>query len=156
MDDKKLVIVRTFDAPRERVWKAWTDPKELAAWWGPRGVTNPECEVDLNVGGTLYIVMLAGKELGALAGQRWPMKGVFKEIVPNETLTFENNAVSATGEVLIQGETTVRLENAENGKTKLTVTSYGRGMVPEAAQMLEGMEAGWNQSIDKLAEFLEK
>ena len=62
---RELTITRTFDAPRELVWKAWTDPKMLERWWGPRGVTNPTCEFDATKGGEIYIVMEAGKELGS-------------------------------------------------------------------------------------------
>ena len=61
---KELTITRIFDAPRDLVWKAWTDQKILQKWWGPKGVTNPICEWDARLGGNIYIVMLAGKELG--------------------------------------------------------------------------------------------
>ncbi len=69
---KDLIITRTFDVPRELAWKAWTDPKLMAKWWGPRGVTNPTCKLNAKPGGEIYIVMLAGKELGNFAGQKWP------------------------------------------------------------------------------------
>ncbi|MDE1925098.1 MAG: SRPBCC domain-containing protein [Patescibacteria group bacterium] len=151
--EKEITITRLFDASRERVWKAWTDPERLSQWWGPRGVTNPVCEVDPRVGGAVHIVMLAGKELGALAGQRWPMQGTFLEVVEPERLDFENNAVAEDGTVMLEGETTVVLEDM-GGKTRLTLTTRAKGMVPQAPQMLEGMEAGWTQSIDKLGELL--
>lgn len=51
------------DAPRAMVWKAWTDPRIVTKWWGPRGVTVSTCEVDARRGGKIDIVMLAGKEL---------------------------------------------------------------------------------------------
>ena len=152
--DKALVIERTLNAPREKIWKAWIDPVELAKWWGPRGVTNPVCEVDARVGGTMHIVMLAGKELGEMAGQRWPMKGIIREFAPPERLVFSNSAVAEDGTVLLEGETTVLLEEAPGGKTKLTLTTRAKGLAPQAPQMLEGMEAGWTQSIDKLGEYI--
>ena len=152
---KELTLTRELDAPRELVWRAWTDPELLAKWWGPRGVTNPEYKVDARVGGTMYVVMLAGEELGELAGQRWPMKGVFQEIQEPEKLVFTNQAIDEAGNVLIDGLTTVTLAE-ENGKTKLTLTTTGKGLVPQASQMLEGMEAGWSQSLDKLSEILTK
>ena len=154
MDERTVTIERVLNAPRDKVWKTWTDPEKLAKWWGPKGVTNPECQVDLRVGGTIYVVMLAGPELGPLSGQRWPMKGTFKEIVPNEKLVFENNAVAEDGTKLLEGETTVVLADADGGKTKLTLTTYAKGLVPQAPQMLAGMEMGWTQSIDKLTELL--
>ncbi len=150
---KEITIVRTLDASRERVWKAWTDPKELAQWWGPNGVTIPTSEVDLRVGGTLYIVMLAGKELGPLAGQKWPMKGVFTEIVESEKLVFSNDALDEAGNVLLSGVTTITFEE-ESGKTKLTVITSAAGDAPGTDMMLQGMEPGWNQQLDKLGKFL--
>ncbi len=150
---KEVVITRVFNAPRELVFKAWTDPALLAQWWGPRGVTNPECEIDVRVGGAIHVVMLAGDELGGLAGQRWPMKGVFQEIEAPGKIVFTNQAVDEDGNVLIDALTTVVLED-EDGKTKLTLTNTAKGVAPQAPQMLEGMEAGWSQSIDKLTELL--
>ena len=151
MENKKTVSLNRFiNASPEKVWQAWTDPKILSQWWGPDYVTNPICEIDLKVGGTIYVVMLAGKELGALAGQRWPMKGTFKEIIPNKKLVFINNAVDEQGNILLEGETTVLLEESEN-KTNLTLTATTEGRVPQAPQMLEGMEMGWSQGLDKLA-----
>jgi uncharacterized protein YndB with AHSA1/START domain len=55
--EASIVITRIFDAPRELVWKAWTDPKHMAQWWGPQGFTNPVCELDVRVGGAWRIVM---------------------------------------------------------------------------------------------------
>jgi uncharacterized protein YndB with AHSA1/START domain len=151
---KELIITRVFDAPRALVFKAWTDPKLLAQWWGPRGVTNPECEVDVHVGGSIRVVMLAGEELGSLAGQRWPMQGEFREIHEPEKIVFTNQAVDDEGNILIDGLTTVLLEEAGDGKTKLTLTNTAKGVAPQAPQLLEGMDQGWNQSIDKLTELL--
>lgn len=79
---RELDITRTFDASLDIVWRAWTDSKLVAKWWGPRGVTNPVCEVDAMPGGKINIVMLAGKELGPAEGMKWPMIGVFKEVTP--------------------------------------------------------------------------
>lgn len=147
---RELTLTRVFDAPREAVWKAWTDPGELAAWWGPDGVTNPECTVDARVGGSIRVVMLAGPSLGPLAGERWPMEGEFTELKEPERLVFRNNAVTEDGRVLIEGTTTVTLEDAGGGKTKLTLHVEAKGIAPEAPSMLAGMEAGWTQSIEKL------
>ena len=149
-NEKEITIERVFNAPREKVWKAWTDPVELAKWWGPNGVTNPVCEVDARVGGAMHIVMLAGAELGSLAGQRWPTKGVIRELVAPERLVFSNNAVAEDGTILLEGETTVLLEDIGDGKTKLTLKARAKGAAPQAPQMLAGMEMGWTQSIQKL------
>ena len=63
---------------------------------------------------------------------------------------FSNIAIDKDGNHLLEGETTVILEE-QGDKTKLTLTRYAKGMVPFAPQMLAGMEAGWSQSLDKLA-----
>jgi uncharacterized protein YndB with AHSA1/START domain len=152
MDNERTVMIeRVFNAPRERMWRAWIDPAQLAQWWGPKDVTTPECRVDARVGGEIYAVMLAGPELGPLAGQRWPMKGVFKEVIENEKLVFANNAVAEDGTILIEGETTVFLEDVGSGKTKMTLTARGVGKAPQAPQMLAGMQQGWAESIEKLS-----
>ncbi len=149
-NNKTITLNRIINASLEKVWQVWTDPKMLSKWWGPDYITNPVCEVDLKVGGTIHIVMLAGKELGSLAGQRWPMKGTFKEIIPNSKLVFANNAIDEQGNILLEGETTVLLEESK-GKTNLTLTTSAEGRVTQAPQMIAGMEMGWSQSLDKLA-----
>ncbi len=140
-------IVRVFDAPRALVWQAWTDPKMMAQWFGPRGFTSSVPEWDLRVGGALRIVM-HGPD-----GNDYPMKGTFREIVTPERLAYSFIAVDQDGNHLLEGETTVTLaEHA--GKTTMTLKSHAVGHVPIAPQMLAGMNAGWNQSIDKLGELV--
>jgi len=140
-----IVITRVIDASRELVWRAWTDPKMMAQWFGPRGFTASVPELDVRVGGALRIVM-HGPD-----GNDYPMKGVFREVVAPERLVFSNFAVDNDGNHLLEGETVVTLTEA-GGKTSLTVTSHMVGLVPIAPQMLAGMEAGWTQSIDKMEE----
>src|ERR1700722_16601772 len=89
---KQETFERTLDATPERVWKAWTDPEELTQWWGPDNVTIPECEVDLRIGGTFYIVMEAGEAMGPYKGTKWPMRAEFTEVVPNSKLTYNGKA----------------------------------------------------------------
>src|SRR5260370_17380009 len=79
---RELVITRVFDAPRELVWKAWTDPKHMAQWWGPQGFTNPVCELDVRRGGALRIVMRAPD-----AAQH-PMRGGFPEVLYPDRLAL--------------------------------------------------------------------
>lgn len=148
-NEKKIELTRDINALPEKVWQAWTDPKVLTKWWGPDGVTTPICDIDLRVGGEINTVMLAGKELGALAGQRWPMRGIFEEIIPNKRLVFKNNAVDESGNILIEGKTIVILEPNQNA-TKLTMISDAKGRVPQTLEMIGGMEMGWSQSLDKL------
>jgi uncharacterized protein YndB with AHSA1/START domain len=140
---RELVITRIFDAPPHVVFKMWTDSTHLARWWGPSGFTNPVCEVDARPGGAIRIVMRSpdGVEHG--------MKGVFREVVEPERLAFTNVAVDQAGNHLLEGFTTVTFAE-HKGKTKLTLETSAAGLVPEAVQMLKGMEEGWSQSLDRL------
>jgi uncharacterized protein YndB with AHSA1/START domain len=88
---REVVITRVFDAPRGLVFKAWTDPKHMAQWWGPRGFTNPICELDARVGGAWRIVMRSP------AGIEYPCGGVYREIVEPERLVFTNIATDNDG-----------------------------------------------------------
>jgi uncharacterized protein YndB with AHSA1/START domain len=145
--ERELTITRVFDAPRELVFKAWTDAKHLAQWWGPRGFTNPVCEIDARVGGTLRIHMRAPD------GSVYPMKGEIRELVAPERLVFTNIAIDEAGNHIIEGLTTVTFAD-EGGKTKMTLHTRGTGMVERAADYLKGMEMGWTQSIDRLEALL--
>ena len=142
-----VAITRVFDAPPALVWQAWTDPKHTANWFGPRGFTSSVPELSVRAGGALRIVM-HGPD-----GNDYPMKGIFSEVKPPEKLVFSNVAIDKDGNHLLEGETTVILEE-QGGKTKLTLHTYAKGMVPFAPQMLAGMEAGWIQSLDKLDELV--
>ncbi|MGD0729309.1 MAG: SRPBCC domain-containing protein [Candidatus Micrarchaeaceae archaeon] len=153
-DRKELVITRTFDAPRALVWKAWTDPTILKKWWGPRGVTNPTCEWDARPQGKINIVMLAGKELGNFEGQEWPMEGTFNEVVPETRLVFRSNALDDVKNIMIETEVTVDFEELGN-KTKMKLHILVIRAGPKSEFALQGMEIGWNQSIDKLVEQLQ-
>ena len=145
--DREVVIKRTFDAPRELVFTAWTDSRHMAQWWGPRGFTNPVCEIEPRVGGAIHVVM-RGPD-----GTDHAMRGVFREFVRPERLAFTNEAVDTEGNLLLEGYTIVSFV-ADGEKTKVTLQTRATGRVPLAPQMLSGMEAGWSQSLDKLAEFL--
>jgi len=151
-EHKELTLTRIYDTPREMVWKAWTDPKLVQQWWGPNGVTNPTCEWDATPGGNIHLVMLAGRELGPMAGQEWPMTGEFEQLQEPEKIVFTASAIMDDKEVL-KHRTTVTLEE-QDGKTKMTVHIVVIKTTPEAAGPLQGMEMGWNQQLDKLGESL--
>jgi len=146
--NKELTLVRTFDAPRETVWKYWTDESLIQQWWGPNGVTNPTCVWEAKPQGKIHIVMLAGKELGPMAGQEWPMTGEVEEVMAPKRLVFIANAIM-DGKSVLEHRTTVTLEEVQN-RTKMTVHIVVTMTTPEAAGPLQGMEQGWNQQLDKL------
>src|SRR5262245_47426987 len=99
--EREVTITRVLAAPRELVFRAWTDPVHLAQWWGPKGFTNPVCEIDVRVRGALRIVMRAPD------GSEYAVKGEFLEVVPPQRLVFTNIAVDQDGSHLIESVTTV-------------------------------------------------
>ncbi len=141
--ERELVLTRVLDAPRELVFRMWTDPRHVAKWWGPMGFTNPVCEMDVRPGGELRIVMRAPD------GTDYPMIGTYREIVAPERLVFTNSAIDAQGNPLLDGVTVVTFTE-RGGKTELTVQTHAIALVPLAVRMLEGMDAGWRQTLDRL------
>ena len=127
----------------------WTDPKHRAQWWGPKGFTNPICELDARPGGKIRIVMRGPK--GSDYDKDFPMPGTSRAVVPNERLVFMAVAEDDAGNHLIESLTRVTFEE-QGGKTKLTLHASAIGLARIAVQMLAGMEAGWSGSLDKLAE----
>jgi uncharacterized protein YndB with AHSA1/START domain len=154
---KEVVFEREFDASLGEVWDAWTDPEKLKQWWGPDAVSIPECEMDLRIGGRIYIVMEATEAMGPYKGTRWPMEGKFTAIEKNAKLFYTAKAwtegAEKTTEIDQEHELTF---SSENGKTKMklkvTLTKIG----PNAEAAVQGMQYGFNQQFDKLAKFLSK
>ena len=141
--ERELILTRVLDAPRELVFRMWTDPQHVAKWWGPMGFTNPVCEMDVRPGGALRIVMRAPD------GTDYPMIGTYREIVAPERLVFTNSAVDGQGNPVLDGVTVVTFTE-RGGKTELTVQTHAIALVPLAVRMLEGMDAGWRQTLDRL------
>ena len=146
---KEFVITREFAAPRELVFKAWTDAKHLAQWWGPRGFTNPVCEWDARPGRNIYVVMRAPN------GADYPMGGEFREIVAPERLVFTSGALDEKGNMLFEFLHTVTFVE-RNGKTTLTIRSRVIKTTAEANKYIGGFEAGMTQSLERLAAWLTK
>jgi uncharacterized protein YndB with AHSA1/START domain len=145
--EREITITRLFDAPPALVFRAWTEAALLAQWWGPKGFSNPVCEIDARVGGALRIHMRAPD------GAIYPMKGEIREIVPPKRLAFTNIAVDEAGHHIIEGFTTVTFAD-EGGKTRLTLHTRGSAVAEKAVAYLQGMETGWTMSIDKLQALL--
>jgi uncharacterized protein YndB with AHSA1/START domain len=149
LQKKELKITRILNTPRELVFEAWTNPKHLAEWWGPKGFTNPVCEADAKPGGKIYI------EMKGPNGIVYPMKGMFKEIIKPEKIVFVSSAVDKNGNEIFEVLNTVTFAN-ENGKTKLTLHAVVDDISDEARPYIDGMDQGWSQSIDKLEAFVTK
>jgi len=153
---RELVITRLLDAPRELVWKAWTEPEHLMRWWGPKDFTAPACKIDLRVGGK-YLFCMRSPE-----GQEFWSAGVYREIIEPERLVYTDQLADEKGNPVpashygMPGDwpeemlVTVTFEESD-GKTRMTLRHVG--LPPEMGEMAE---AGWNGSLDKLAEVVEK
>ncbi len=150
---ERLVITRVFDAPRELVWRAWTEPKYVMQWWGPKGFTAPVCKMDFRVGGKSLFCMRSPD------GQECWNAIEYREIVPQEKIVSlmyfadsEGNKVEAAElgieHEAIDGAYDVTLfEDLGNGRTKLTQI----GNEPMESAKESGQLEGWNQILDKIA-----
>ena len=144
----QITITRVINADRATVFKAWTDAKQLAVWWGPRGFSTPVCRADARSGGEIYI------EMRGPDGVVYPMRGNFQEVVPPERIVFVSAALDKDGNPLFEVLNTVTFA-AQEKKTTLTLHARVLTKTPMADQYLVGMEIGWNQTLDRLAEFNE-
>ena len=140
----ELSLTRRVSAPPEIVFRAWTDAKQLAEWWGPRGFTNPRCEVDARVGGAIRIDMRAPD------GVVYPMRGRFVEIDEPHRLVFETAALDGNGKPMFEVLNTVTFTAVRNG-TEISLVAEVTRTTPEAPRYLSGMSQGWSQSLDRLA-----
>jgi uncharacterized protein YndB with AHSA1/START domain len=146
----EMLMSRVVLAPRELVWKAWTDPAHLAKWWGPRGFTNPRCEVDLRVGGALHIDMQRPD------GTIHAMTGRFLEIVPPERLVFTAIPLDDDGKAIFEATNAIQFH--EQGLiTRIDVrATVEKIQHPFALRFLAGREQGWSESLYRLADQLEE
>ncbi|MBI3542135.1 MAG: SRPBCC domain-containing protein [Deltaproteobacteria bacterium] len=142
-DRAPLIIKRLFHAPRTQVFDAWTDPKHLARWWGPREFTNPVCKLDARPGGAIDIHMRAPD------GTLYPMKGEVREVKRPERFVFTGVVEDERGNVVLENLNTVTLAE-KNGITTLTLTVKTLVATEAAAPKLAGMEEGWTQSLERL------
>ena len=140
----ELEFVRTYDAPRQLVWEAWTDPDQIAQWWGPRGVTTPResIELDLRPGGRMAFDMVDDA-----TGARYPNSGTFLEVEPPERLVWADDGFAdGSG----KGTATVTFAEVDASTTALTVH-----LVADFSESVRaGAERGWGTQLDKLAEYL--
>ncbi len=150
--DREILIVRTFDAPRDLVWEMWSRAEHLAHWWGPKGWTLPVCEVDFRPGGTWFYCM-QGPDGMLSCGKSFyeeiekPSRIVLRDIfVDREGNPLEGLPEAKTSTLFLEqdGKTTVR-------STVLYATKADRDRVVEM-----GMEAGIDQTLDRLEAYLQK
>ena len=142
--DRQILITRIFDAPRERVFAAWTDPDQVAAWYGPEHFDTPResVRIDLRVGGRYELTMV---QRGS--GAEHPLRYEIVELVEPELIVLRCGPMPEIG--LPEG-TVTRVEFHDHGeKTRMTLSD---GPYPTAGG--DGAEAGWNGALDKLGALL--
>ncbi len=148
--DRRVVVTRTFAAPRRMVFEAWTDPEQLKAWWGPDQWDLPVCEIDLRPGGTWFYGMR-----GPDGMESWG-KATYQEIVEAERLVYVDTFVSKDG-ARLEGmpELHVEISFADDGEgTRVTMTTtFGTAEARQQVLALGAME-GWNQTLNRLTEHL--
>lgn len=152
MQESQLKVSRSFAAPQEALWKAWTEPEHFKQWYGPTGFTVPVCEIDLKLGGCHFWSMRAPN------GQEMFYAGEYLEISPMDKLVYSDAMVDAEGNPLDPAamgmpegmrasmDVTVTFEH-QDGMTTVTVSHVASGPEDRAG-------SGWEMAFDKLAEAL--
>jgi uncharacterized protein YndB with AHSA1/START domain len=132
---REITITRVFDAPRERVWRAWTEPAEIARWWGKRGWSTPPESVTLDVrpGGAFRLNSINDDD-----GREMPLDTTFREVVEPERLTF--------------GEATVTFTDLGDGRTEMVFHTT----VLMTADTLRTATGGLASAFDRLTDHLER
>ena len=145
MNFRELDIVRVFDAPREVVWRAWTDPDQLAAWWGPAGMHSPRERIEMEVrpGGVFRVVMVQ-----SATGAEFPSDMRFTKVDEPSLLEFEWDGQRGIG----GGKSTITLRDLGDGRTEMT--NHYAGYLTDEIQSY--MVQGSNEQMDKLADLLKR
>jgi uncharacterized protein YndB with AHSA1/START domain len=148
-DPRSIIGVREFDAPRELVFQAWTDPKHLSQWWGPDGFTTTTSSFDMRPGGVWRFVM-HGPD-----GRDYENRITFDEVVKPERLAYRHGGGDDVEPV--QFRTTVTFEDLGGKRTRLT----WRGEFPSAAERARvikeyGADKGLAQTMSRLGDYVAK
>lgn len=154
IDGLDIIITRLINAPRELVYKAWTEPKHMMAWWGPEGYSCPSAEMDVRPGGKQVLVMRSPE------GEDMPSHGTYVDVVPNERLDMSEDwdedfrnmirPMMPAGAEPGYGQKTTILFEDKDGKTLLTIRSTFETAADVEAMKTVQMVDGWNSSLNKL------
>jgi uncharacterized protein YndB with AHSA1/START domain len=147
----ELSLTRVIDAPRNKIFKAWTTPELVKQWFAPLPWTTPHIEMDLRPGGANLFVMADPD------GNEFPNRGVYLEVVENEKLVFTDAFTSAwvpSAKPFMVG--TITLEDLGSGKTKYTAKVLHWSEEDRQAHEKMGFHEGWGQCTDQLAALVAK
>lgn len=143
--DHELVLSRIIDAPREKLYRAWTEPELLKQWFAPLPWTTPVAELDVRPGGANLVVM-RGPD-----GNEFPNHGVYLEVVPNERLVFTDAYTSAWQPSAKPFMTVILTFEAEDGKTRYTARVRHWTVADRETHEKMGFHEGWGRCADQLA-----
>ncbi len=160
---KEFVISRTFDAPRDVMWKAWTQRDQFVQWFGPKGFTMPVAKLDFRVGGMMHYMMR-----GPDGVEMWG-KCVYREIVPPQRLVWVNAFSDPQGglgrhplapEWPQQMLTIVTFEESAPGRTTVTIRWSPIDATPAEQRVFDdnhdSMRGGWTGTFEQLEAYLAK
>ena len=140
---QQIEITRVYDAPRELVWRAWTEPEELVQWWGPPGWSTPleSVTMDVRPGGEFRLTSVSDE------GVEMPVAGVYREVVEQELLVLDEPAEQAWHE---GSESVVTFTDLGGGRTEVVI----RAMIQTTDEMRQNAERGMRATFDRLGEYL--
>ena len=143
--DRELVLTRLIDAPREKLYRAWTDPTLLTQWFAPKPWTTPRAELDVRPGGATLVV-IADPE-----GNEFPNPGVYLEVVPNERLVVTDAYTTAWEPSEKPFMTAIITFEDEGDKTRYTARARHWTQADREAHEKMGFHEGWGKCADQLA-----
>jgi uncharacterized protein YndB with AHSA1/START domain len=149
--NRELMITRVINAPREKLYRAWTTPDLMKQWFAPKPFTTPVVEIDVRVGGSSLVVM-RGPD-----GIEFPNRGVYLEVVPNEKLVFTDAYTKAwepSEKPFMTGILT--FEDIGGGKTRYTARVRHWTVADREAHEKMGFYPGWNLCTDQLEALVSK
>jgi uncharacterized protein YndB with AHSA1/START domain len=144
-NEETVAITRVFDAPRSRVFEAWTRAEHLSRWFAPRGFAITDCECEPRPGGIFKMCMRSPR------GEAFWVRGEYQEVVAPERLLIACTMDDAQGFARLEELIAVQFEQA-GSRTRLRLNSTARGVGAVAAAMLAGMQKGWAQTVDRLTD----
>ena len=153
--DREIVITRVFDAPRELVFQAWTQPDRLMRWWAPKGFTTPACTVDLRPGGAFHYCMRTPDGL-----EIWGI-GIYRVIVEPERIIYTDAFADAEGNAVPPSHYGMSAEHPAETLVEVTFDERDGGTlvtlrhsIPVSTAERGAAGQGWNEMLDRLAEEL--
>ncbi|MFL5102778.1 MAG: SRPBCC family protein [Xanthobacteraceae bacterium] len=148
--DRELLLTRIIDAPRAKVFRAWTDPTLLKQWFAPLPYTTPVAELDVRPGGANLIVMRSPD------GTELPNRGIYLEVVGNERLVFTDAYTEAWKPSEKPFMTVILTFEDVGGKTRYTARVRHWTVAAREAHEKMGFHQGWGQCTDQLAALVAK